>query len=287
MDYSPNTIMADSGDAENRVHPFDTYDLDAGIKLLREYSGIPDEEVYTHVESIKEKALQVRAYPCIRRYRFLDLVLKTTSVYQEVLERVENGDKFMDLGCCFGQEIRQLVHDGAPSINTYGSDLWGEYLSMSYELFKDQDRLRTTFIAADIFDHSSPLVELTGKLNIIYVGDFFHLFSLEEQEQIAVRIIQLLAPQSDSLIIGRQSGGEVAGENTRAGDTSGRKHYQHSPQSWKQLWDRVGNMTGSKWSAEVDLCPEFRFKTSESADESSEVQRLRKAKGLKFTIRRL
>ncbi|KAH0490041.1 hypothetical protein TgHK011_001526 [Trichoderma gracile] len=272
--------MANSREVQGGEHPFELYDVDDGIKLLREYSGISNEEVYTHVEAI-------RAYPCIRRYRFLDLVLKTTSVYQEVLERVKNGDKFMDLGCCFGQEIRQLIHDGAPSINTYGSDLWGEYLSMSYELFKDEDRLQITLIAADIFDDSSPLIELTGKLNIIYVGDFFHLFSLEEQEQIAVRIIQLLAPQPDSLIIGRQSGGEVAGEHTKAGDTSGRKHYQHSPQSWKQLWHRVGDMTGSKWSVEVDLCPEFRFKTSEAADESSEVQRLRKAKGLKFTIRRL
>ncbi|KAL7941008.1 hypothetical protein V8C42DRAFT_335874 [Trichoderma barbatum] len=273
--------------AQNGENPFEIYDLDSGLKLLREYSGIPDEDVRNHIESIKERALQVRHYPCIRRYRFLDLIMMTTEVYQEVLERVQNGDKFLDLGCCFGQEIRKLVHDGAPSVNTYGSDLWGEYLSMGYELFKDKDRLQTTFIAADIFDDSSPLLKLSGQMNIIYVGDFFHLFNLEEQEGIAVRIAHLLAPQQGSFIIGRQSGGETAMEYSRAGDMSGRKHFQHNPQSWKQLWDRVGNKTGSRWSVEVDLCQEFKFKPSATADASSEVQRLINAKGLIFTIRRL
>lgn len=212
--------------------------------------------------------------------------MKTTDVYQEVLERVKNGEKFMDLGCCFGQEIRQLVHDGAPSVNTYGSDLWGDFLSIGYELFKDKDRLQTTFIAADIFDDSSPLVQLTGKMNIIYVGDFFHLFTLEEQEKAATRVAQLLAAQPSSLIIGRQSGSETAGEYSRAGEMSGKKHFGHNAQSWKELWERIGEKSGTRWLAEVDLCPEFKFK-SIPKEKSSEVQRLMSAKGLKFTIRRL
>lgn len=211
----------------------------------------------------------------------------TTEVYQEVLERVKNGDKFVDLGCCFGQEIRKLVHDGAPSINTYGSDLWGGFLSMGYELFKDKGRLQTTFIAADIFDDNSPLAKLSGQMNIIYVGDFLHLFNLEEQEDISIRIAHLLAPQPGSLIIGRQSGSETAGEYSRLGDTSGRRHFQHNPQSWKQLWQRVGDKTGSRWSADVDLCPEFKFKPLVAEDKSNEVQRLMNAKGLRFIIRRL
>ncbi|KAM0445261.1 hypothetical protein ACHAO4_009859 [Trichoderma viride] len=264
---------------QNEEDPFEIYDLDSGRKLLHEYSGIQNEDVRNHVESI-------RPYPCIRRYRFLDLIMKTTDVYQEVLDRVKKGAKFMDLGCCFGQEIRQLVHDGAPSVNTYGSDLWGDFLSIGYELFKDKDRLQTTFIAADIFDDSSPLVELAGKMNIIYVGDFFHLFSLEEQEKAAIRVAQLLAAQPGSLIIGRQSGSETAGEYTRAGDTSGRKHFQHNPESWKQLWERIGAKTRTSWTAEVDLCSEFKFK-SIPGDKSKEIRRLMSAKGLRYIIRRL
>src|ERR1700761_8160460 len=178
-------------------------------------------------------------------FQFLDLSMVTTDIYQEVLERIKHGEKFLDLGCCFGQEIRRLVFDGAPSVNTYGSDLWEGFLSIGYELFKDKDRLQTTFIAADVFDDSSPLTTLAGQMNIIYTGAFFHLFNLEDQEKIAIRIIQLLAPQPGSLIVGRQSGSEISGEFSRSGDVNARKSFRHNEQSWKELWDRVGEKTGS------------------------------------------
>ncbi len=122
-------------------------------------------------------------------------------------------------------------------------------------------------------------------MNIIYTGDLFHLFSLEEQERVAVAVVRLLAPQPGSLIIGRQSGGEDSGEYSRSGDTSGRKHFRHNPQSWKELWDRVGEKTGAAWSVQADLRPEFTFSAPESG--SAEVQRLMGAKGLRYTIKRL
>ncbi|PON20571.1 methyltransferase [Trichoderma gamsii] len=106
---------------QNEEDPFEIYDLDSGLKLLREYSGISNEDVKSHVDLIQTKALQVRPYPCISRYRFLDLIMKYGCVSRSL-----------------GAKIRQLVHDGAPSVNTYGSDLWGDFLSIGYELFKDK-----------------------------------------------------------------------------------------------------------------------------------------------------
>jgi len=209
----------------------------------------------------------------------------TIDIYQEVLERVKQGEKFLDLGCCFGQEIRKLVYDGAPSINTYGSDLLGEFLYIGFELFKDKDRLQTTFIAADVFDNSSQLTELAGQMNIIYTGSFFHLFSLEEQEKIALRIIQLLVPQPGSLIIGRQFGSEESGEYSRTGDKGVRKYFRHNPQSWKELWDRVGENTGSRWSVEAGLrYPEFTM--SDLEGKSAIMRRKMTAAELIYAIKR-
>lgn len=209
----------------------------------------------------------------------------TTDVYPLIIKRLKQGETFLDLACCLGQEIRQLVHDGAPSENTYGSDLYGGFFPLGYELFQHKSSLRTTFIAADIFDDASPLMGLAGKMNIIYVGDFFHLFNLEDQEKIAERIVQLLVAVPGSLVVGRHSGDEIAGEFSRSGDGSGRKHFQHNPQSWKELWDRVGERTGSSWLVNVELVTEFKFR---SVDEevSNEVQRLQGARGLMYTIER-
>lgn len=216
-------------------------------------------------------------------------------MYPEVLSRVQNGEKFLDLACCLGQEIRKLVHDGAPSANTYGSDLYGGFFPVGYELFGDRDRLQTTFIAADIFDDNSELVtKLRGKMDIIYAGDFFHLFSLEQQETVAARIVQLLAAKPGSLLVGRHSGAETPAETTRGGGSGGdvRKHFNHNPESWKQLWDRIGERTGTKWTVEAKLVPEFKFATTAAAGEASqlaesaEVERLRSSMGLIYTIRR-
>ncbi|KAH8898667.1 hypothetical protein GQ53DRAFT_877703 [Thozetella sp. PMI_491] len=268
------------------------YDLDASIlgqsgrRLLREYSGIAEEEINSHVETMRAKAFEVCPYPCIGMFQFLDLSMMSTASYQEILDRVKGGQKFLDLGCCLGQEIRQLVFDGALSENTYGSDLWEGFFPVGYELFKDEDRLRTTFIPADVFDDSSPLTKLSGMMDIVHTGALFHLFGLEQQEQLALRIVQLLAPRPGSMLIGRQSGSEVSGESSRAGDKSGRKSFQHNPQSWAELWARIGEQTGSKWSVEADLSqPEFTMLSQEG--KSKELEKKMTAKGLRFFVKRL
>ena len=38
-------------------------------------------------------------------------------VYDEVVSRLKKDSKLLDLGCCFGQDIRKLIHDGVPAEN--------------------------------------------------------------------------------------------------------------------------------------------------------------------------
>ena len=44
--------------------------------------------------------------------------------YPEVLERLKTKDeKFLDLGCCLGQDLRVLLAAGVPGQKLYGADL--------------------------------------------------------------------------------------------------------------------------------------------------------------------
>ena len=42
-------------------------------------------------------------------------MISKSPAYPAILSRIENGDSFLDVGCYLGQDIRQLVFDGAPS----------------------------------------------------------------------------------------------------------------------------------------------------------------------------
>lgn len=44
--------MSNTMSSPNGENPYEIYDLDSGLKLLREYSGIPEEDVKDHVELI-------------------------------------------------------------------------------------------------------------------------------------------------------------------------------------------------------------------------------------------
>ena len=68
---------------------------------------------------------------------------------------MERGETLLDLEYCFGQDLRQLVADGAPSENIYGLDIEGLLIDIGYNLFIDRGRLKSTFIVGDVYDPST------------------------------------------------------------------------------------------------------------------------------------
>lgn len=147
------------------------------------------------------------------------------------------------MGCCFGQEIRPLVAAGVPSSQLYGVDLRPEFFDLGYELFHDRESLETKFLAADIFDASpsNKLNELAGKIDIVYIGSFLHLFSWEDQIKSAIKINSLLKGKKGDLIVGRQMGAREA--RTREGE---RKAWRHDKESFEKMWEEIGEKTGTK-----------------------------------------
>ncbi|KAL6708531.1 hypothetical protein ACN47E_002512 [Coniothyrium glycines] len=220
--------------------------------LFQNYSNIPEIEVVTHIKKIRDEAFKVFPYPCLGNWGFLNFSIQANPAYDEVLDRVKNGEYFLDLGCCMGQDIRKLVNDGAVSENTYASDVtknfWDPY---GYDLFCDRDTLKTRFVQADIFDEGSELKALDGKIDIVNAASFFHLFDWDGQVKAAKRVVDLLKPSSGSLILGRQGGKPEAGSFAHV--MKDLTAWWHNPESWARMWKQVGEETDTEWEVQSVL----------------------------------
>ncbi|KAF2817656.1 uncharacterized protein BDZ99DRAFT_21264 [Mytilinidion resinicola] len=226
---------------------------DASRELLEKYSGIAPEKVIPHIVEVRDKAFDIFPYPCIGLFRFLDLSIRNSPQYSEVLQRTKDGQKFLDIGCCFGQDIRKLVYDGAPSENLYGADLEMRFMKLGYELFLDKETLKTKFIASDIFDPEADIKQLDNSIDIVHASSFFHLFDWKQQFQAAKRIVEILKKEPGALIIGRHLGADESGDRLSIIDKKTR--YWHNSDSFKKMWKLAGDETGSNWEVDVGIKP--------------------------------
>ncbi|CAF9935016.1 MAG: hypothetical protein ALECFALPRED_006214 [Alectoria fallacina] len=258
----------DNSDMEDQKDPCDSIprynenieeDIAPARTLLEEYSKIPPDQVIAHIHAVRDKAWQIHPYPCLGRFRFLDLSISLHPLYPTVLARLKDSSPpqtFLDLGCCFGQDIRRLVADGAHGENLYGADLRLEFLELGYELFRDKGSLKAHFLEGDVFEEGDGaeggkgLSKLDGKIDVIYAASFLHLFAWEEQVRAGTRMVRLM--RDDSLVFGRQVGTTKPGVYARRTDT-GRMRYRHDPDSFQKLWDVIGEKTGTKWKVKAEL----------------------------------
>lgn len=226
---------------------------DSIVTLLEEYSGVPQDQQLEHILKVRNRAYKAHPYPCLGRFRFIELDLSSHPLYHEYvvpqLKRPSSDHPtkdpqplFLDLGTCLGQDIRKLIFDGADPSRIYGSDIVPDFISAGYELFKDEDKFaRDHFIcSADVFDRSenNDLSALNGRIDILHATAVFHLFSGEQQAAVAERCIKLLRkePGCRSLVLGAQVGNVEAKESVRRDNV---KRFRHNEESWRKLWEDV------------------------------------------------
>lgn len=153
--------------------------------------------------------------PCIGLFAFIYITINSPLHffnYSDLLSSLKNGQTFLDVGCCVGQDIRKLVYDGAPSENIYGSELRPEYIELGYELFRDRNSLKTKMIAPgniyDLKDGKGGLNELAekGGVDTIHASCFIHLFDYDGQIEVCTLLTKLLKDKKGSKLVGRQAG---------------------------------------------------------------------------------
>ena len=171
-------------------------------------------------------------------------------LYPEIVTRLrDSSHKFLDMGCCFGQSIRNLVYDGAPSASLYGIDIEDAFISLGYEFFKDREKLDSKFIQGDIFDMD--LTPVLGNIDVLQASAFFHLFTRSKQVLAIQKMISILRPVAGSVVVGASLGSAMPGEHELA--PGGPSSFRHDPESFAELWMEASLPGGSQWKVESSL----------------------------------
>lgn len=155
-----------------------------------------------------------------------------------MVKRVQDGATLLDLGCCFGQDLRKVAYDAQVSRNLIGTDLEKAFLHLGYDLFADRDHLEATFLPGDIFAPDF-LQQYRGKVDIIYLGSFLHLFNETQQKKVAKQLRLLLRPQAGSMVFGRNLGADKGGHFHM--ESLGWDLYRHDPQTIEDFFRAAFN----------------------------------------------
>jgi len=237
------------------------------LAFFKTQTGIIDEEeLKEHIIKVQTEAYAVHPYPCIRGFAFARLKISRFQAYKELLRlgKERPGALFLDIGCCFGNDIRKAVADGFPIDQVIGSDLRPEYWELGHKLFNSTpETFPAAFVPGDAFSeeflrwellrdtplttpapdlHSlKTLTPLSGRVSVIHASAFFHLFDESNQFRLAHLLSSLLSPEPGLIIFGGHVGAKVKGMHIR--EYSGlpetrRERFAHSPESWMELWER-------------------------------------------------
>ena len=264
-------------------------------ELLEQYSGVPPAEVESHVEEMvphphprprpaprhrvpphllpltprsqREKAWAVHPYPCIGRYRFLELSLAHHPGYPRILARLRAAADppadppplLLDLGCCLGQDLRKLRHDGAPAEALRGAELRGAFVALGHALFRDAAGLpaETHFVVGDVLDPAGAYPALRGQMGMLHAASFLHLWDWEGQVDVASRMVGLMADRPGVVMLGRDIGNVEAGykrhSTTGVEGQGDRRMWRHDVASCERMWREVGERTGTEWRVTATL----------------------------------
>jgi len=183
-------------------------------------------------------------------------VTRIQTAYDRAIILAKTDDKgfWLDIGCFFGTDCRKPIYDGWPANRVIGTDLRQDFLDLGKTFFREKPGAPApSFIAGDIFDRSfldmdavlardypraETLVTLTplvGKVRVIHVSAFFHLFDEHNQAELTTRLAKILSEMPESIIIGSHVGAVEKGvHKTSLGEDVA--VFFHSPASFKQVW---------------------------------------------------
>lgn len=232
--------------------------------FYKELTGIKDDAALKqHILDVQAKAYKVAPYGCIYLFLFTRRKLSGLPAYQQVVRigRERKNPIFLDVGCCFGNDIREVVLDGFPAARAIGTDLHHELWDLGHELFKSTPETFTAhFVGGDAFNpeilavappasmqtagiitpdlnNLTSLNSLRGCVSAIHATAFFHLFKEDKQLHMARALAGLLSAEPGSIILGAHTGAQEKGVVNQVHRGIEIDMFAHSVESWTAMWD--------------------------------------------------
>ncbi|KAG0698591.1 hypothetical protein DFH29DRAFT_991043 [Suillus ampliporus] len=232
--------------------------------FYKKLTGIEDDAALKqHILDVQAKAYKVAPYGCILFFSFTRCRLMGLPAYQQVVRigRECKNPIFLDIGCCFGNSIREIVFDGFPAAQAIGSDLLPDLWDLGHELFKSSpETFPVHFVGGDAFDpkilavappasvqttgalapdlnNLTSLNPLRGCVSAIHATSFFHLFKEDKQLHMARALAGLLSAEPGSVILGTHIGAQEKGSVKQVYNDAEIDMFAHNPESWIAMWD--------------------------------------------------
>lgn len=247
-----NSVTEVDNSVRDLLENYSGYASDEVVPLVNETVSASHRPVIACTDSIqRDKIWDVFPWPCVGQFRFLDLSLSRHQRYPAILAAVKRGARFLDVGCCFAQDIRKMVHDGASGENLWGLDKQEEFIALAHDFFRDETRLSSRFIVGDLLDcKNEELLAAQGTFGIVQLGMILHTWDRQGQLDACRRIIELLSSEPGSLIIG-QSVGHLDGIDSPG--RGGKYIFKHNAETFRQMWNELGRETGTSWHVDASL----------------------------------
>jgi len=232
------------------------------IAFLKQQIGIQDDaELKQHILAVQAEAYAVFPYTCIRHFMFAMSLISQMPAYGELLKlgKERKDAIFLDLGCCFGSDVRKAVADGYPVRNVIASDIQPAFWDLGHKLFRSTpETFSVPFVGGDAMDPANldvvppftkatapkapvpalktltSLNPLRGHVSAIHASSLYHLFSEDGQLHLSRAIAGLLSPEPGSMIFGLHIGLPEKGMRSALRSDP---IFGHSDDSWKELWD--------------------------------------------------
>jgi len=209
------------------------------------------------------KARKVYDYKCLQGGQFaVSRIAKNPFYIAQIKNSTEIKNlRFIDIGACFGADIRRFILDGGSVENVEAVDVCSDFWEMGMKLFGDEEfnsnlyKKKSKVTVASLFDDFIKKLELSlghsvlDYFDVVFMGSVLHLFT-EDQIRITLKIVLSILKKNgwyicqhvgalEPTFVERQEGGSRIIIPPEKVDRN--KHiFLHSPQSMKEEFQKCG-----------------------------------------------